>query len=832
MRLHAIALATLAALSLGAHAQTRPIQEIANEITQSVLAAPSARPLPLAASFLTGEPNGPDHPTPAYQLGPNGWLKRGYHFLPTFHMPAPDREQGLNPPALDDSYYGAALAEARALNLPLVFYGTQWEILLLNRPDALNGDHIWKLINGTKTMMPGSLREAEWFEAGRRWSASAQMRRLMALYPNPPRVIFISNNEAYKLEWGNHYQDPRVMQRDPACFAKTQTTGGNLSENGPGRNCVRAAMAREWKRLYGQLLAGFREGMRGQPWESKMTLVGYDAFGPLNVGRAHNWMDHSLVVMDESSRGRVASWSPWTDIWDGGIVSLYTHSWESAINDYTRASPQAESSNVATQLAAVRATKPAFWFEAGVWDGWEPGKWFYQDKRKQLALSTQVPSPERYAGWVRYVTWATRAPVVREFRGYNNTVAQTDGHFKAVIDATEQVWNDADLKNFWREGELVANDAAIHPYNWWHEPDGGRVQGHRNLLLATPSHPWQPTQYGAEPNNDFGHMLPVFTLALKRGSDYLVYAHAPAGAQQSVRIELPGAFAITENVPVVGRFFVVRGGQVVRRIDPSHRAGDLVFTSVRYEENFLSPGAIGVAWNSRGVVDRITFTPSYDFLREGTPLDMRIIGAVDGQTNFVVPKIDVPYAMGGWVHAYRAGQLVGRGWMALGMGTDRLLTADSGLPHGFSLDVRNGQQSPLKPLSQGVQLAPGTATYLILYAVGTERMAWRIDNSPSRNEGGPEGRVSWKLDYPVRIRITDAAGKTWIRDADWAGNVGPGYEQINLRLAEDNGTPLAGLPIGEHLKVTIEHGSSFKDPKDTSRQGIHISNVGVIAIRK
>lgn len=841
----ALVATTLTTAASHAGAQTRNVEQLAAEITKSVMAPRNSRPLPLAASFMTGEPGKGDVVTPDHQLGPNGWLKRGYPFLPTFFMPAPEPLAGQPEAGNGDAHYAGAFTEAQRLGLPLVFYSTQWELLLHKRPEVVNGDRLWMMRDGTLVMLPGTARESDWYEAGRRWGASPQLRRLMNMYPNPPKVVFISNNEQMKLEWGNYWADPRVLERDPACKTKVDAAnapgGLTFGEDFAARNCVRIAFQREWKRLYGKMLQGFRDALRGTPWEKQIVLVGYDAFGPLHVGRKHEWIDDSLVVMDESQRNRVASWSPWTDIWDGGIVSLYTHAWEPHINDYTKMSPQSESMNVATQLEDVRKTKPDFWFEAGVWDGWQPGRWFFQDKRKQLALAGQVASPERYAGWVRYVMWSTRAPIVREYRDYDNTITETDGHFKAVIDATSQVWNDAELASFWREGELVENTSAPHPYNLWHRGDGGRITVHRNHYLNTPSHPWQREMYGTQWNKDYGFMLPVFTMALRRGNDYLVYAHAPAGSQRAVTMELPGAFSIIGNVPIAGRFFVVRGGKVVREIDPTHRPGDLVFTNMRYEPSFLSPGNIAVMWNSRGRVDRLTFTPSYRVKQTGTPIEIRpFYSGDDGQTNFVIPKIQVPYGMGGWVEAYRGNQQVGRGWLTLGMGSDALLTNENGTPSGFALTVRDGQQTWTKLEDGRVPLGQGEATWLVLYAIGTERTKWRIDGNTE--PGGPRDSVAWKLDYPIRVRIEDGKGNYWVRNADWSGNAGPGYEQINIRLTDDKGVPLpsttwrgaidtqrAPLPRGANLRVRIEHGSSFKDPDDTSTNGLHITNAGVVS---
>ncbi len=152
----AIAIAAALASTI-AFAQGRPVAQVAEEITRSVLTSGSERPLPLSASFLTGEPgfqsgepNRPGYPTPNYQFGSNGWLKRGYHFLPTFVMPPPDAN------VANESFFRDALIEAQRLRLPLVFYGTQWESLLLKQPRVMNGDALWGTKpDNTPIILPG-----------------------------------------------------------------------------------------------------------------------------------------------------------------------------------------------------------------------------------------------------------------------------------------------------------------------------------------------------------------------------------------------------------------------------------------------------------------------------------------------------------------------------------------------------------------------------------------------------------------------------------------------------------------------------------------------------
>ena len=831
----------VAILAGHAGASDRPVELIAREVREAVMSPGGTRPLPLAASFLTGEQNKDGVPTAKYQLGDQGWLKRGYHFLPTFQMPPPDNFGRWNGTFVGDDYYMPALDEAMRLGLPLAFYGTQWELLLRNFPDTAEGDKLWLTeADGTVLVLPGTSREQEWFDIGRRWASSSQLKRLMQRYPNPPNVVIISNNEQTKPTWGNFWQDPRVLERDPQCKAKVEN-GVKFSDNKPARNCVRRAFAREWKRLYGKMLDGFRAGIAGQPWADKIRLVGYDAFGPLNVGRASNWMEYSLTVHDDNDSSRVESWDPWSEVWDGGIVSLYTHSWQSFMNDYTVTSPQIESMNLVAQIEAVRKKKPDFWFEAGVWDGWAPTRYSFDDKRKQLAMNLQYATPQRYAGWIRYVMWMTRAPIVREYRDAHNRISETDGHFRAVIDATEQVWRDADLARFWKEGELVRNDAFRHPYEQWHTYDG-RISLERGYMLDTPSHPRVPHQSGQDRVQGYDFRIPVYTFALRHGSELLVYAHAPAGAEQKVTIVVPGGPTLVENVPAEGRFFLVRDGRVVRRIDNQLGRDDLFFTSVRYDEK-LSAGALAIAWSQAGKVERMTFTPTYHLIEEGKPIDVEILyRGDDGQTNFVIPKVDNPFTMGGWIRTYRGSEQIGEGWLTLGMSSDTLLVNDAERPYGFHQGYVNDQVKTNVAIGgSALRLKKGETNFLILYATGTERTVWRVEGSTDTK--GPIGPYCWTTDTPVRVRISDDKGNTWVRNADFAGNVGKGYEQINLRLTDASGTPLASsrdagdtravlpsLPLGDKLSIRLEHAHCFREPTATNEKALQLSNSGRIGI--
>ncbi len=107
------------------------------------------------------------------------------------------------------------------------------------------------------------------------------------------------------------------------------------------------------------------------------------------------------------------------------------------------------------------------------------------------------------------------------------------------------------LEQFWRDGELVPNPAAEHPYQV-NVPAEYRNET-RWFLLSTSLDPPRPWKLNAE--------LPVFSLALTRGRapsrEWLVYAHSPLGARSGVSITIPGFGPISTAVTVGGSFYVV-----------------------------------------------------------------------------------------------------------------------------------------------------------------------------------------------------------------------------------------------------------------------------------
>src|SRR5262249_31192286 len=153
-----------------------------------------------------------------------------------------------------------------------------------------------------------------WYAAGQAWAHQPALRTLQRLYPDPPRVLFISNNEQTK-------QSPRDLQAAAGPVMDASTV--------QRRRAIRDA----WIERYRGLRRGFREGLTSS-WRPLALFIGYDAFVTPAMGRWSGWMEYCLYVPGRTD--------PWAYAWDGASVSYYVHDW-APDSDYTVWSPQVES---------------------------------------------------------------------------------------------------------------------------------------------------------------------------------------------------------------------------------------------------------------------------------------------------------------------------------------------------------------------------------------------------------------------------------------------------------------------------------------------------------
>jgi len=536
----ALTMAVLAALAMaGARDARGGADTVADAIRAEAIRpndSPEGLPLPLATHWCTGSHPRSEGLAPIHQMQ---WVAEGRHLLPWLQHPPLGDELSEDGEARFRAYFEKAIQRAAELKLPLCFKASQWERFLsakpwVDLPPEKNPNVLTP--EGTIEKMVSPFGPLEpWREVGRMHTASAAMKRLQAWYPDPPLVMFLSNNEHRKLRWhqmrlSKRYQDKYGAGRDPDFKRKVVADG--------------------WIERYRALQDGMRDGLANPQWRKAAVFVGYGAFGPEHMGRWGGWHSYSL-----HSKGRI---TPWPLAWDGGSPSYYTHDWNPS-TDYTVWSPQVEFQNLVFVKREAWKHNPRFWLEMSVWDGGSPEADREKSKKKRKNVPTpelyrlkgQEYNPTRYKGFVQFGMWLLRPRAVREFRGWTHPSGEAIPYFMALCDAVDLVHTNVTLREWWRKGRLVPNRAHKHHYQAaipeeWQGED-------RWFLLDTsldPPHPWE-----------LFWEIRVFALALTRGEkpdrQWLVYAHAPVKERKGVKVTIPDHGEIAVDVAVGGSFYEV-----------------------------------------------------------------------------------------------------------------------------------------------------------------------------------------------------------------------------------------------------------------------------------
>jgi len=495
---------------------------------------PAGRPLPLVSHWNMGSQG--RGWTPQYQLE---LLQQGHHILPWLGWPQGDPDKGPKEAERFRDYYAGLLSFCRTLQLPICFRGTQWEAILVGKEyRQLPPDQCPAVVTpegkALAKLCPFGPVEP-WRHPARVYVDTPAMKAVQTLYPDPPLVLFVSNNEAPDLRWHQVETSQRYLQR-----------------HGRGRtdDFKREVVSRGWMERYPVMFQAMREALVSATWKKNVCFVGYGAFGPSHFGRWPAWMEYSLITPEWTS--------PDWHIWDGGSPSYYTHNW-SDIRDHRVWSTQVESMNWILQLEEAWRVKPDFWWEISLWDGngsWTPGaectpKMLKDSKACQYQRDGQTYTPERFLGWAQFGMWLLRPRVIREFRGSTVPLEPWRPFFTQLLAAVDRVHENETLREFWQHGVLVPNRAHPHPFQE-NVPDKYRGFD-RWFLLETnldPPRPWALTTD-----------LPVCSMALVRGEAgarrWLVYAHSPLADRRAVRLTLPGFGPLVCDVPRAGVFVAV-----------------------------------------------------------------------------------------------------------------------------------------------------------------------------------------------------------------------------------------------------------------------------------
>lgn len=270
--------------------------------------------------------------------------------LPKFTFPSPQSATTHRLP-----YYTSTPKTCAPWRLAVTLVATPWDASLYEEsrfrglPSVQNPNGVDERARSAGR----SARSAPWNPGCRRGALRTDTpltRALQALYPNPPRVILLSNNGAARLRRPQPELDRRFLE---------------IHGRGKDDDFKRRVLGDGWFERYRAMQQGMREGVAEEAWGKNARFVGYDTFGPAHLGRWEGCPLYSLHC-----RGRAA---PHPLMGDGGSPSDYTHDRNPSC-DFCVWSPPVESRNWVFMVRETQRLNPDFRFELPVWDGDTPGK--------------------------------------------------------------------------------------------------------------------------------------------------------------------------------------------------------------------------------------------------------------------------------------------------------------------------------------------------------------------------------------------------------------------------------------------------------------------------
>ncbi len=515
---------------------------------------PEGRPLPLTGSWMA---EGMFSPIRFVEL-----VKRGHHVLPTFlgvssqpirAYQGGDARQRQRLEEKLEKEYRPALEFAREHNLPIAIREWNWSSMppqyqqlaaQFDKREVPLGEDLRVIVGGKPGKATDPFGPLEgWRAWGTFWFDNPFMRMIQQIYPNPPLVIFLDNNEGPKVRSAGDI--PADYPRLIAFLGGTPPADQRTIEQ-----AIRAGYAER----YAAMFEAARAAMIEPAWKKNVRFVAYNTLW--DTGYIGEGGRPKPGIGFDPDQG----WLTYR-MFDGSMPELYDNDWQPGKTDFRPHSPQTEAMNYFAAQAHIFARDPDFYWSAIIWDGERPGN-AWRGRRSASKTYTYATRGQRwdfarYEGWAQFALWTTRPREYREFRGGTpERHAHMEGTFRAVLDAVDRPWANPVLREFWRFGELVPNRAEPP---WFNALDESHPQWVRDLdrwyLLTCDANPPRDTWE----NNT---VIRVFAQALRLGQAperrWLIYAHAPLGAVPNPTVIVPEhGPVVLPSVPKSGSFFLL-----------------------------------------------------------------------------------------------------------------------------------------------------------------------------------------------------------------------------------------------------------------------------------
>lgn len=501
------------------------IPEMAKVVREEALRLendPIGRPLPLFASWERETLP----PSEQVKMITNGaplipWVNWESRYIDSSHWRWPaEKEQN-------------AIKTFKDWNIPFAMLnGRQWEEDFYKESEYIKlpveQTGVGQNLDGSKMQKVSPLSPDEpWKDLGKKWTANPFISLIQSLYPDPPLVILISNNEAERLR----YLDANTEKRFVDSY-------GLNADN----ELKRKVFGDGWIKKYTNLFVGLKDGLTQSSWKNNLRVIGYNSYVMGEIGRWWNWQDYALTINDRLD----PNWYSW----DGADVAVYDNANQPTKTAYTLYSTQSESMNLVFTKKEAFKIKPNFWFELIVWDGYNQDS--NLSKYTVYERAGIDYTPELYRGWVQYSMWLLTPRVVREFRySASEPASRFMPYLQETLNSTKRVHSDPILSKFWRKGELVANHSGHHPFKY-NFPSQWSSENR-----------WFHLTTNLDPDGDsLSLQWPIWTLSRVIGSspsrEWIIYAYSPMGLKSNVIVTVPEYKNV--NLPTVtvgGSFYYI-----------------------------------------------------------------------------------------------------------------------------------------------------------------------------------------------------------------------------------------------------------------------------------
>ena len=487
-------------------AGTVDLAAMAQSITTEALKAfldSNEHSLPLLSHWNVGIPELTDAMNPMYMIDR---IEQGEHILVSWKL------DPYYADTIGSSYYEESIKKAAELQLPLVF-------IFPSPESALTKDSYYKSLpkednpnvidanNNTLDKLSPFGPDERWSEVGNQWSTTTLMNQLQEWYPNPPLVIFISEDEADKLSWN----EVSIASRYWECYSE-------CSPEMKDDNYKRTLVGGKWIEKYRQMQNGFKEGFTKAAWKDNIKFISYNKLSD-NFGKSTNWIDNATVT------------NQYVNLWplttDGTTIDFDLSDTKS---DVTANAPHVLANNLDFMLKEAKRGNSDFAYQLSIND------------------DSKITDVTRYRGLTQFALWFLRPNFIRQ-QSSVATRTELEPMFEEVVNSVELIHYNPHIAEFWKNGELVkSGDSYLNeniPEQYQNDP--------RWFLLDVDVNPEKPWTDSTE--------IKTWAFAIVKGEvpnrEWLIYTQSPEGDMSNSTISIPAYNDVLIDSSVNGNFYIL-----------------------------------------------------------------------------------------------------------------------------------------------------------------------------------------------------------------------------------------------------------------------------------